>query len=170
MTFLRLGSGGARVRRPSCLSANLLEPSTGGLNVTKHLNSGSGVLGQDGIHSCHTKHQVIGRDDCGGSEGNAPKRTSGSIDKRSHLLCRQVRRRPSRIEEFREFQPTVAFFSIQVLVEVLERHETIGVSQYALMDSIDDILNGHSSFPTASARVSHSWPDTGRFRNSGSDV
>ena len=128
----------------SVLSAHLLEPTIGGFNITKHLNSGSGVLGQDGIHSCHTKHQVIGRDDCGGSDGNAPKRSSGTINKRSHLLCRHVGRCPTRIEEFREFQPTVAFFRIQVLAEVLERHETLGVSQDALMDSIDDILNRHA--------------------------
>ena len=46
-----------------------------------------------------------------------------------------------------EPKPTVAFFSIQVLADVLERHETLGVSQDALMDSIDDIPNRHSAYP-----------------------
>jgi hypothetical protein len=131
------------VPQDDVLSAHRLEPATGGFNVTEHLDLGSSVLGQDGIHSCHTEYHVIGRHDGGGSERRAPKRICRPLNKRPHLRRRQVRRRSTRIEELRELQSVVALLIVEVLAELLEGHETIGVSQHALADPVDDVADGH---------------------------
>jgi hypothetical protein len=88
-------------------------------------------------HPRHPVHDVIGCDNSSRSQVYRAEHVRGTSNEPTDLVRGDIRRRSARIDQLGTIEIPVPLLEIQMRVDVVERHDAIGMSHQSAVDSID---------------------------------